>query len=73
MLKTQNGDIVGTQVFLRIGDVVRVTGLPVPPSMRWSARVPSQKVRLSPRAVAWVESEVSDWQQARIAQREAAQ
>jgi prophage regulatory protein len=31
-----------------------------------------KQVRLSPRAVGWIESEILEWQQARIAERDAA-
>jgi prophage regulatory protein len=61
-----------TQTFLRIGDVERVTGLPRATiyEMVGKGLFPKQ-VRLSPRAVAWIESEILDWQSARIAERDA--
>ena len=60
-----------TQTFLRIGDVVRATGLPQSTIYEMVARgtFPKQ-VHLSPRAVGWIESEVLDWQHARIAERD---
>ena len=60
-----------TQTFLRIADVCRVTGLPRATiyEMVGKGTFPKQ-VRLSPRAVGWSESEISKWQQARIAERD---
>ena len=60
-----------TQVFLRIPEVVRVTGLPRATIYEMAAKgqFPKQ-VRLSPRAVGWLESEILDWQRARIAERD---
>ena len=60
-----------TQTFLRIADVVRATGLPQSTIYEMVGRgtFPKQ-VRLSPRAVGWVESEVLDWQHAKIAERD---
>jgi prophage regulatory protein len=57
--------------FLRIADVCRVTGLPRATiyEMVNKGTFPKQ-VRLSPRAVGWIESEILDWQQARIAERD---
>jgi prophage regulatory protein len=60
-----------TNIFLRIAEVERVTGLPrstiyemVPKGL-----FPKQ-VRLSPRAVGWLESEIAEWQAARISERD---
>jgi prophage regulatory protein len=60
-----------TQTFLRIADVCRVTGLPRATiyEMVSKGAFPEQ-VRLSPRAVGWIESEIQQWQEARIAARE---
>ena len=60
-----------TQTFLRIADVCRVTGLPRATiyEMVSKQKFPKQ-VRLSPRAVGWIESEISEWQTARIAERD---
>lgn len=60
-----------TETFLRIADVCRVTGLPQSTIYEMAARgaFPKQ-VRLSPRAVGWLESEILEWQQARIADRD---
>jgi prophage regulatory protein len=72
MLKTKAGEIVGTR-FLRINEVVDVTGLPRATiyEMEAKGKFPKQ-VRLSPRAVGWIESEISEWQKACIAERDAA-
>ena len=60
-----------TPTFLRIADVCRVTGLPRATiyEMVTKGAFPKQ-VRLSPRAVGWIESEILKWQQARIAERD---
>ena len=60
-----------TQTFLRIADVRRVTGLPRATiyEMVSRGRFPKQ-VRLSPRAVGWLESEISEWQVSCIAERD---
>ena len=62
-----------TQVFLRIADVVRVTGLPRATIYEMAAKgaFPKQ-VRLSPRAVGWIEAELLAWQRDRIAERDRA-
>lgn len=59
------------QTFLRIADVCRATGLPRSTIYELAARgsFPKQ-VRLSPRAVGWVEAEVLQWQRARISERD---
>jgi prophage regulatory protein len=61
-----------TEIFFRITDVSRVTGLPRATiyEMVNKGTFPKQ-VRLSPRAVGWLESEILDWQTARIAERDA--
>jgi prophage regulatory protein len=60
-----------TQIFLRITDVQRLTGLPRATiyEMVGKGAFPKQ-VRLSPRAVGWIESEILKWQNARIAERD---
>ena len=60
-----------TETFLRIAEVERVTGLPRATiyEMVGKGRFPRQ-VRLSPRAVGWLESEISEWQATRIAERD---
>ena len=60
-----------TETFLRLADVERITGLQRSTIYELAGRgaFPKQ-VRLSPRAVAWVESEILDWQNARIAERD---
>ena len=62
-----------TQTFLRIADVCRVTGLPRATIYEMVSRgkFPAQ-VRLSPRAVGWIESEIFEWQQERIEERDGA-
>ena len=62
-----------TPTFLRIADVCRVTGLPRATIYEMVSRgkFPAQ-VRLSPRAVGWIESEILEWQQARIEERDGA-
>jgi prophage regulatory protein len=61
-----------TQTFLRIVEVVRATGLPRSTIYEMVGKgVFPKQVSLSPRAVGWVESEVIDWQRARIADRDA--
>ena len=62
-----------TQTFLRIADVCRVTGLPRATiyEMVSNGTFPKQ-VRLSPRAVGWIETEILEWQQARVAERDRA-
>jgi prophage regulatory protein len=59
------------QTFLRIADVQRITGLPRATiyEMVGRQKFPKQ-VRLSPRAVGWIESEILEWQNARIAERD---
>ena len=60
-----------TQTFLRIADVQRATGLPRATiyEMVSKGKFPKQ-VKLSPRAVGWIESEVLTWQRDRIAKRD---
>jgi prophage regulatory protein len=62
-----------TQTFLRIADVERATALPRSTIYEMAAkgRFPKQ-VRLSPRITGWLESEVRAWQDARVAERDAA-
>jgi prophage regulatory protein len=57
--------------FLRIGEVVRASGLPPSTIYEMAAKgtFPKQ-VRLSPRAVGWLEHEVLAWQEALIAERD---
>jgi prophage regulatory protein len=60
-----------TQTFLRIADVQRITGLPRATIYEMvSRRTFPKQVRLSPRAVGWLESEILEWQNARIAERD---
>jgi prophage regulatory protein len=59
-----------TETFLRLAEVERITGLPRATiyEMVSKGAFPKQ-VRLSPRAVGWIESEIQQWQEARIAER----
>ena len=59
-----------TDTFLRITEVERVTGLPRSTIYEMVSKglFPKQ-VRLSPRAVGWIESEIREWQEAHIAAR----
>ncbi len=61
------------QTFLRLGDVQRHTGLPCSTIYELISRgeFPKQ-VPLGPRSVGWLESEILEWQRARIAQRDGA-
>ena len=54
--------------FLRLATVLDVTGLTEPTIYRWIANGEFPKsIKIGPRATAWLENEVADWQQARIA------
>jgi prophage regulatory protein len=71
MLETGNDNIRGTRVFLRLKEVVRVTGLSQSSVYAKAAKgsFPKQ-VRLSPNVVGWIEAEILEWQNARIAERD---
>lgn len=58
------------ETFLRIGDVETATGLKRSTIYRLISqkRFPTPVKVIGPRTVAWLESEVSAWQQARIAE-----
>ena len=59
------------QTILRRPEVERVTGLPRSTIYEKMARGEFPKpVPLSGRAVGWLESEIADWQKARIAARD---
>lgn len=60
-----------TEKFLRRDEVSRTTGLPVSTIYQQMglAKFP-RPVRISPRLVAWRESEILEWQEERIAERE---
>jgi prophage regulatory protein len=61
-----------TQTFFRIAEVCRMTGLPRATIYEMAKKgIFPRQVKLSPRAVGWIETEVADWQQARIAERDA--
>ena len=62
-----------TERFLRIGQVRDITGLPQSSIYEAVAKgeFPRQ-VRLGPQRVAWVESEIRQWQANRIAERDEA-
>jgi len=77
MLKTRAGAIFGNvpktklRRFLRIREVCATTGLPVSTVYEKMQEGSFPKnVRLTPRVVAWVEDEILEWQQARIAERD---
>lgn len=59
------------QTILRLNDVARVTGL-----SRSSIYTKVENgdlpkpIRISPRAIGWLESEIAEWQKARIAARD---
>jgi prophage regulatory protein len=59
-------------VILRRAEVQRVTGLPTSTlyDMMANGRFP-RPVRLTSNRVGWLESEIKDWQQARIDERDA--
>ncbi|MCK5748672.1 helix-turn-helix transcriptional regulator [Oricola sp.] len=60
------------QKFLRRSDVEAMTGLPCSTIYEMMERGSFPRpVRLSPRIVGWIESEVIDWQRSRIAERDA--
>lgn len=59
------------QNILRRHDVERATGLPRSTIYDKIAKGEFPRpVKLSPRAVGWLESEIADWQQARIEARD---
>ena len=60
-----------TEKFFRRDEVRDTTGLPVSSIYQQMAlgKFP-RPVRISPRLVAWRESEIREWQEARIAERE---
>jgi len=73
MIKTAKGEAVGTRVFLRIGDVSKVTGLPVSTIYYLVAKGEfPRSFRISPRCSAWDEADIAAWQRTKLAQRDAA-
>lgn len=61
------------QIFLRRGDVEKVTGLPRSTIYQLMSEGKFPKpIPLSARSVGWLESEVAAWQEKRIAAREVA-
>ena len=59
--------------FLRKQEVVQRVGIPASSIYELMSRgVFPRPVRISPRLVAWIESEIIDWQRARIEERNAA-
>jgi len=60
-----------TKTFLRIAEVRRATGLPTSSIYEAIAqgKFPKQ-LPLGPNRVAWLEDEILEWQQARIAERD---
>ena len=60
-----------TQSVLRRPDVERVTGLPRSTIYdKMKAGEFPRPIRLTARSVGWLESEIADWQKARIAARD---
>ena len=60
-----------TERFLRRDEVSRTTGLPVSTIyQQMSLEKFPRPVRISPRLVAWRETEILEWQEARIAERD---
>ena len=60
-----------TKKFLRINNVVQLCGLPRSTIYeKMEKGVFPLQVRLSPRAVGWLEDEILEWQNARIAERD---
>lgn len=59
------------QSFLRIGAVVKLTGLPRSTVYDLVSRNQFPRpIKISERCSAWLETELCDWQAARIAQRD---
>jgi prophage regulatory protein len=59
------------QTFLRIDDVVRVTGLPRSTVYyRMTQGEFPKPVRIGPGRSAWVEAEIVEWQRSKIAERD---
>ncbi|MBB3288761.1 MULTISPECIES: AlpA family phage regulatory protein [unclassified Rhizobium] len=59
------------QIILRRNDVQRLTGLPRSTIYdRISKGTFPKPIKLSTRSVGWLETEIADWQKARIASRE---
>lgn len=59
------------QTILRRDAVERVTGLPRSTIYEKMAKGDFPKpIRISPRAVGWLENEIAEWQKARIAARD---
>lgn len=62
--------MLDSTVFLRMPSVVKKTGIPRASVYEMMERGEFPKpVRLSPRAVAWIESEIEAWQRGRVAER----
>ena len=62
-----------SEKFLRRDEVKAKTGLPVSTIyQQMSLDKFPRPVRISPRLVAWRESEIDEWQEARIAERDGA-
>jgi prophage regulatory protein len=74
MLKTAQGDIIGTlgpcPRFMRRRQVEAVTGLPCSTLYDYIAqdRFPKPAAKISSRVVVWLESEVLEWMRARVAE-----
>jgi prophage regulatory protein len=72
MVKTK-AEIIGSvpETFLRIRQVSAITAIPISTIYELAARgdFPKQ-VRLTPRIVGWLASEVNSWMAARVAERD---
>jgi predicted DNA-binding transcriptional regulator AlpA len=77
MIRTKAGDLVGSGHserlakpvrFIRLGEVIDRTGIPKSTvySMIAAGKFPAP-IQITPRRVAWLENEVSDWQANQIA------
>lgn len=61
------------QRFLRRREVVNVTGLPTSTIYeKIASGAFPRPVQISPRRVAWLETEIAEWQEQRIAERDGA-
>lgn len=58
--------------FVRERERRELTGVPISTWYRWMANGDAPKpVNIGPKAVAWLDTELSDWQSKRIAKRDA--
>jgi prophage regulatory protein len=70
--KTREGGEAGLQRFLRLPEVKSITGLPTSTIYeQMDAGLFPRPVHISPRSAAWLQTEVAEWQAARVAERDA--